>query len=198
MKTYIATFMRHNPQTGNYETTRKIEAKTIASARKQARYIEKACVYGSMSLINIEEQVNTETTTKEETTMANYETMTSKELKAIAKELKISGWWNMRKDELIAAITAAQTEETTEETIEETTEEIQPVEETEETTEETAEETETQEETKITPKRGQLIEYNGKAQNICAWAKELGISANTLYGRLYKLGWSVEKAFGGK
>lgn len=46
-----------------------------------------------------------------------------------------------------------------------------------------------------TPKRGQLIEYNGKAQNICAWAKELGKSANTLYARIYKLGWDVEKAF---
>jgi hypothetical protein len=46
-----------------------------------------------------------------------------------------------------------------------------------------------------TPKRGALIEWNGKAQNICAWAEELGISANTLYGRLYKLGWSVDKAF---
>lgn len=49
------------------------------------------------------------------------------------------------------------------------------------------------------PKRGQLIEYNGKSQNICAWARELGISANTLYGRLYRLGWPIEKAFtGGK
>ena len=47
------------------------------------------------------------------------------------------------------------------------------------------------------PKRGQLIEYNGRSQNICAWAKELGISANTLYGRLYRLGWPVEKAFSG-
>ena len=49
------------------------------------------------------------------------------------------------------------------------------------------------------PKRGQLIEYKGKSQNICAWAEELGISANTLYGRLYRLGWPIEKAFeGGK
>ena len=44
-------------------------------------------------------------------------------------------------------------------------------------------------------KRGALIEYNGKAQNICAWAKELNKSANTLYSRLYILGWDVEKAF---
>lgn len=44
-------------------------------------------------------------------------------------------------------------------------------------------------------RRGTLIEYDGRSQNICAWAKELGISANTLYGRIYKLGWPVEKAF---
>lgn len=46
-----------------------------------------------------------------------------------------------------------------------------------------------------TPKRGALIEWDGKSQNICAWGEELGISPNTLYGRLYRLGWSVEKAF---
>ena len=46
-----------------------------------------------------------------------------------------------------------------------------------------------------TPKRGAQLEYDGRSQNICAWAKELGISANTLYGRIYKMGWSVEKAF---
>lgn len=64
-------------------------------------------------------------------------------------------------------------------------------------------ETEDQQEIKLeveeiappTPKRGALIEWNGKAQNICAWAEELGISANTLYGRIYKLGWTVERAF---
>ena len=46
-----------------------------------------------------------------------------------------------------------------------------------------------------TPKRGALIEWNGKAQNICKWGEELGISPNTLYGRIYKLGWTVDKAF---
>lgn len=45
------------------------------------------------------------------------------------------------------------------------------------------------------PGRGAQIEYNGKSQNICAWAKELGISANTLYARIYHAGWSVEDAF---
>lgn len=52
-------------------------------------------------------------------------------------------------------------------------------------------------ETSVKPerKRGALIEYNGKSQNICAWAKELNKSANTLYSRIYILGWDVEKAF---
>lgn len=45
------------------------------------------------------------------------------------------------------------------------------------------------------PGRGAQLEFEGRSQNICAWAKELGISANTLYGRIYKMGWSVEKAF---
>ncbi len=45
------------------------------------------------------------------------------------------------------------------------------------------------------PGRGAQLEYDGRAQNICAWAKELGISANTLYGRIYRMGWSIEKAF---
>lgn len=48
---------------------------------------------------------------------------------------------------------------------------------------------------KPTPKRGALIEFDGKAQNICKWGEELGISPNTLYGRIYKMGWSVERAF---
>lgn len=48
---------------------------------------------------------------------------------------------------------------------------------------------------KPTPKRGALIEFDGRSQNICAWGKELGISPNTLYGRIYKMNWSVEKAF---
>lgn len=48
---------------------------------------------------------------------------------------------------------------------------------------------------KKSPGRGALLEFEGRAQNICAWAKELGISANTLYGRIYKMNWSIEKAF---
>lgn len=49
MKTYIATYYRHNPQlsSGGYQTTRKIEAVSITSARKKAREITEGCVYGS-------------------------------------------------------------------------------------------------------------------------------------------------------
>lgn len=43
--------------------------------------------------------------------------------------------------------------------------------------------------------RNAQLEFDGRSQNICAWAKELGISANTLYGRIYKMGWPIEKAF---
>lgn len=63
-------------------------------------------------------------------------------------------------------------------------------EENDEDDEDEEEETET-----LKPKRGALIEFDGKAQNICAWGRELGISPNTLYGRLYKMGWTVERAF---
>lgn len=53
---YIATFWRSNPQLarGGYETTRTIEAKTLASARKMANEIAARCIYGGMNLLNIE------------------------------------------------------------------------------------------------------------------------------------------------
>lgn len=56
MKKYTATYWRSNPQiaNGGYETTREIEAKTIASARKKARELESGCVYGSMELLKVE------------------------------------------------------------------------------------------------------------------------------------------------
>ena len=58
MKKFIAKFWRGNPQIsgGGYETTREIEAKTITSATKKARQIEKGVLYGTMSLIEVKEQ----------------------------------------------------------------------------------------------------------------------------------------------
>lgn len=53
---FVATFWRSNPQlkNGGYETSREIEAKTIASARKKAMDIENHTAYGSMTLRGIE------------------------------------------------------------------------------------------------------------------------------------------------
>ena len=49
MKSYKATFFRHNPQfkNGGYVTERKIEAVSLPSARKRAREISEHCVSAS-------------------------------------------------------------------------------------------------------------------------------------------------------
>ena len=58
MKKFTAVFWRGNPQlkNGGYETTRTIEARTLASARKKAN--SKTCVYGTMKLLDIYEEKN--------------------------------------------------------------------------------------------------------------------------------------------
>lgn len=58
MKKYVATFWRSNPQfkAGGYETTRTIEAFSIASARKKAREISERCVYGGMEMLSVERE----------------------------------------------------------------------------------------------------------------------------------------------
>ena len=189
--------------------------------------------------------------------MKDLREMTSKELKEIAKEMKISNWWNLKKAVLIEKIEEIQNmtdeekqevadqkakedaalneyqknwrkytkrfnpiefmekfrsgeivlgdEDSIEESIEEETEEVTPKddelpeaneEEKDDQPEETPEpKTEEKPAEKPKPKRGALIEFDGRSQNICAWGEELGISANTLYGRIYKMGWSVERAF---
>lgn len=179
--------------------------------------------------------------------MKDLREMTSKELKEIAKEMKISNWWNLKKAILIKKIEEVRNmsdeekqeiadqkakedaalaeyekhwrkytrtynpiefingwrsgkivlESEEEEELEEvTSEENKLPEATNEEKEETPEpEIEEEPIEKPKPKRGALIEFDGKAQNICKWGEELGISANTLYGRIYKMGWSVERAF---
>ena len=51
MKTYIVTYFRHNPQlkNGGYTSTCKIEAVSIASARKKAREFCEGAVYAHRS-----------------------------------------------------------------------------------------------------------------------------------------------------
>lgn len=55
MKTYKAIFNRYNPQTGLYKTERTIEAEYKRKARKRCKEIENRCVYGSLSLVSLEE-----------------------------------------------------------------------------------------------------------------------------------------------
>lgn len=44
-------------------------------------------------------------------------------------------------------------------------------------------------------KNSNMIEYNGKTQNLTQWAKELGKPVQTLYYRIKMKGWDIEKAF---
>lgn len=119
------------------------------------------------------------------------ENMNTVELKEIARDLKVKNWWNLKKAELIAAIEAAQNEDI-----------VQDVQNQPESAEELvveeviAEEEDESEITEEKPKRKQdLVEYNGKTQNLSQWAKELGIPGQTLYARLRISNWPVEKAF---
>ncbi len=95
---------------------------------------------------------------------------TAKELKEMAKELGIKGWWEMKKVDLIEAIEKEQ-----EENIPEVNQEAQ----------------------NDTPKKKNKREYTyeGKTQNLSKWAKDLGMPVQTLYNRLVMKNWPVEKAF---
>lgn len=173
------------------------------------------------------------------------EKKTTKELKVIAKELGVKGWWDLKKADLIKAIEEKQQMTPEEQQAEaeqkaleykamaaydknwrkytQTYDPLKFIEEfragkivledeepeveenlvpmpgadidPEEGRERGRKQSVEKPETTLTPKRGALIEYNGKAQNICKWGEELGISPNTLYGRIYKMGWTVERAF---
>lgn len=146
----------------------------------------------------------------------NIENMTSKELKAMAKELKVKNWWNLKKAELIAAIQSIQNDT---EDVEETASEESIVEEEnvsedytivtknsnggvtviaeyhhEDITQNVQDDSE-ETEKPAKKSRGKMIEYNGESKNLNQWAKELGMSGQTLFARIYISGWTVEKAF---
>ena len=59
MKTWIVKMWRSNPQlkNGGYETTRKVEARTEASAWKKAQKIANDCLYGSMTILDVIKEV---------------------------------------------------------------------------------------------------------------------------------------------
>lgn len=144
------------------------------------------------------------------------ENMTSKELKAMAKELGVKNWWTLKKAELIAEIEAAQKVES--ETVEETPETTENVADDKNIVEaaqndskstenelvpmpganrleELAKEYSQPAEKKSSNKKVDLIEYNGKTQSLSAWARELDMPGQTLYARLRISNWPVEKAF---
>ena len=56
MKQYKGIIWRSNPQStnGGYETTRTVEAKTIASATKKLQKICDSCIYGGMTLLDVQ------------------------------------------------------------------------------------------------------------------------------------------------
>lgn len=146
----------------------------------------------------------------------NIENMTSKELKAMAKELKVKNWWNLKKAELITAIQSIQndTEDAEETTNEESIVEEENVSEDytivtknsnggvtviaechhEDITQNAQDDSE-ETEKPAKKSRGKMIEYNGESKNLNQWAKELGMSGQTLFARIYISGWTVEKAF---
>lgn len=125
--------------------------------------------------------------------MTNLNEMKSKELKELAKKLHVKNWWNLKKSELITEITFAMEDQDAQNDTQDAEEAV--VEEVIAETEEAAQnESETTEETKKNKKQD-LIEYNGKTQNLSQWAKELGIPGQTLYARLHISNWPVEKAF---
>ena len=127
---------------------------------------------------------------KEMTREEKLWTMTGTTLLGVAEKLGIKTTLKQGKEKLIAKILEAENANQPEIENEDPKPEDQPEVNNEPETTEPEEKPEAK-----TTTRGALIEYNGKAQNICAWAEELGISANTLYGRIYHLGWTVEKAF---
>ena len=44
--------------------------------------------------------------------------------------------------------------------------------------------------------RGKLYPYNGKAQTLGQWSKELNIPLGTLNARIRRMGWTIEEALG--
>lgn len=41
----------------------------------------------------------------------------------------------------------------------------------------------------------QLLTFNGETDHLAGWARRLGIKPDTLYSRIFTLGWTIERAF---
>lgn len=129
--------------------------------------------------------------------MKNLNEMTSKELKEMAKEMKISNWWNLKKSVLIEKIEKAQNM-AKEETISVNNLVETPAPEKPVAYVENEEVIESHEEVKKEIKKPSLkikdITYNGETKSIREWAEELEMPWPTLYDRINRNGWTVEEA----
>lgn len=115
--------------------------------------------------------------------------LTSKQLKEMAKELQISGWWKMKKEELIKAL-QEKSVEIDQEAVDEPKEEVN--------VNTLTEEKDAPQVNVDAPERKnkqRLIEYKGKTQSLTAWARELGIRHQTLYNRIVMKGMEPAEAF---
>lgn len=111
--------------------------------------------------------------------MLNLNDVNLKDLKSIAKEIKIKGSSTMRKPDLMAAIADAMEDEAVAASVEALVAKIEPS------------------ENKGTVKpslRIRELTFNGKTQSIAAWADEIGLQRPALYDRINRQGWSVEEA----
>ena len=133
--------------------------------------------------------------------MANYNEMTSKQLKELGKENHIKNWWNLSKAALIAALSeidnSANDREPEPEIVE--VEEIAPntLIQTDPPEKIVAIVEYEPEELKKLKKPNLKIHdltFNGKTQSIKEWAAELEMPWPTLYDRVNRNGWSVEEA----
>lgn len=121
--------------------------------------------------------------------MKALESLTLKELRDVARDAGVKGWWNMKKAELLDEISKAEIKVIVAGAPEE--EKVEPEVNT------LVEPEKVEENDSGAKKKNQkrLIEYNGKTQTLTAWAKELGIRHQTLYNRIVMKGWDVAKAF---
>ena len=104
--------------------------------------------------------------------MKNLETMKCNELRLMARDLGIKGYGSKGKEWLIPRITEIMEAKAAEA--------------------KAAEKKPTKEKK---PRNVNLIEHDGKAQSIGAWARELGMPVPTLRARL-RNGWTIEQALG--
>lgn len=137
----------------------------------------------------------------------NLNEMNTKELKAMAKELGVKNWWNLKKVDLISEIAIAigdkedAGEEADVEAIVEASQNAPESTEEPEANNNEAENEEASESDSEAPRKAKKpslkikeLTFDGKTQSIRAWANELEMPWPTLYDRINRNGWTVEEA----